>query len=653
MASLHDLIYRLEEKGGKSLFQVTASTLGLLLVILAYNWFCFRNMATAEAMDCAQIARNIARGNGFTTLFVRPFSLRLLRNHASAQPELKAPGEIYPSQLKGMQQDITNPPLYPVILAGLMKVIPFSYPVDLTHRFWSTPGRSIGIDPEETAPARTFRRYQPDFLISAFNQGLFLIVAVLSFVLAQRLFDSRTAMLSTALLLGTDLLWRFAVSGLPTILLLLIFICLVWCLVSLEKEANSPQAEPQSLSASEGVRVIRSKKTELKLSSTDVRVFIWSALAGLLVGFGALTRYPFAWLILPVLFFVFQFTGPNRVMHGLIAFLAFAMVLTPWVLRNVFIIGAPFGTATYAILEDTALFPGDSLGRSLDPNLSLPGLVFAKVAWSKLLSNGLQIVQNDIPRLGGTWVGSFFVMGLLVPLAERRTRRLGWFLAISLAVLVPVQALSQTHLSKQSPSVNSENLLVLLVPAVWIYGANFFLRLLAQIDWPLRQLRAAAIGVFLALTCLPMIISLLTASRSPVVFPPYLPPSLQEAAGFVKTDEWMMSDIPWAAAWYGRAQCIWLTRTKQDFFVLNDRLKTIQALYLTHASYSGPFESFDQWLLAGDEGWGDLILRCVSNKNQGEAGPPSDFPLEYWQKGWPLYFLLTARQSPLNSAGLP
>ena len=108
----------------------------------------------------------------------------------------------------------------------------------------------------------------------------------------------------------------------------------------------------------------------------------------------------------------------------------------------------------------------------------------------------------------------------------------------------------------------------------------------------------------------------------------------------------MMSDVPWAVAWYGHAQCVWLTKSKRDFFAINDRQKQLHALYLTHAAGGGSFQSFDQWIRAGDENWGDFIMSCIIQKQQDKPGPPTDFPLEYWQKGWPMHFLLTRREKP-------
>jgi hypothetical protein len=77
-------------------------------------------------------------------------------------------------------------------------------------------------------------------------------------------------------------------------------------------------------------------------------------------------------------------------------------------------------------------------------------------------------------------------------------------------------------------------------------------------------------------------------------------------------------------------------------------LKPIQALYLTHAGGGGQFQGFDQWIHGGEESWGGFILDCLLHKQQGKPGPPPDFPLEYWQKGWPMHFLLTRRENPVR-----
>ena len=41
----------------------------------------FKNLATIEGLDAAQVARNLSEGWGYTTDFIRPLSLHLLQQH--------------------------------------------------------------------------------------------------------------------------------------------------------------------------------------------------------------------------------------------------------------------------------------------------------------------------------------------------------------------------------------------------------------------------------------------------------------------------------------------------------------------------------------------------------------------------------------------
>src|SRR5215472_15707386 len=107
MTQIHNLIYRLEVGRARLLPRIVAASLVMLLIICAYNWFCFRNMANAEAMDCAQVARNLAEGKGFTTLFVRPLSIRVLQDRAAKNQEPTAPWQTEdPAQIKGNHPDL-------------------------------------------------------------------------------------------------------------------------------------------------------------------------------------------------------------------------------------------------------------------------------------------------------------------------------------------------------------------------------------------------------------------------------------------------------------------------------------------------------------------------------------------------------------------
>jgi hypothetical protein len=611
MLTLQRFIHQLEVGGGMRYFRWGLGGLVLLLFLIGYNMRAFKNMSTQEAMDSAQLARNIAEGKGYTTLFVRPFSMYLVKRHALQKKDAD-PRNL--CQLKGNHPDLANPPVYPFVLAGLMKVFNFNYSTSVTKPFWTNNGG--------------FWRYQPDFIISAFNQLLFLGCVGLTFILARRLFGRSVASIAALLTLGTELFWRFCVSGLSTILLLLIFLCLLWCLSVLEQEVREPQRGP------------------------FWRMML-ALLVGILTGLGGLTRYSFAWLILPVLLFLILFAGQRRVLLAVVAFVAFSGVMTPWVVRNYSVSGTPFGVPGYCLAQNGgSTGPGEHrFERSLEPKI--PALSLHMVFY-KLFANARQLLTNDLPKLGGNWLTAFFLVGLLVGFRNPAAKRLRYFVVASLVVLAIVQALGRTELSDDSPELNSENLLVLLAPIVLVYGSSLFFLLLEQIELPFTQLRYGAIGLLAFLVSLPLILVFLPPRGWPIAFPPYWPPVLQAIANWTKDDELTMSDVPWALAWYGKRQCAWLTlNPREDFLAINDYQKPVQALCVSRLALDNRAAS--DWLPFRPT-WGSFILDSMSRgiqvaqfKHESvKPVPPKEFPLHVGQEGWPDHFLVTARDKWLK-----
>jgi hypothetical protein len=588
MASLQEWIYKMEQGSGARYLKIIVATLLILTLALLYNFRAYRNFDTQEAMDAAQLAHNLADGKGYTTLFIRPLSIYLLQNHAEAgSTNVLAATNPDLARLKTAHPDLANPPVYPFVLAGLMKVLPFHFTINTKSSFWGNNGN--------------FWRYEPDFLIAVFNEILLLIVVALTFLLAQKLFDQNVAWLSALLVLGCEMLWKFSAAGLSTMLLLVIFLGLTWCILKIEEIARKPQLLPNRL---------------LGLALT----------AGILVGIGALTRYAFGWAIIPVAVFLILFSGQRRTVNALAAFGAFLVVFAPWVVRNFIVSGTPFGTASFALLEGTQAFPHFQLERSLHPDFSNAFMLGLYV--HKLSANACDILANNLPNLGGSWASILFLAGLMMTFRSAAIRRMRYFLLMCLAVFIVAQALGRTQLSEESPEINSENLLILLAPLVFIYGVSFFLTFLEQVKWPLPQLRYAAIVLFAGLCCLPLIFALLSPKTIPIAYPPYYPPDIQQTAGWMKPDELMMSDVPWAVAWYGQRQCVWLTVNAQDdFFAINDYMKPVQALYLTPETMDGKFVS--DWVRAGKNSWGNFILQAAV-QNQ----IPTGFPLHHAPTGF-------------------
>ncbi|MBM3834048.1 MAG: hypothetical protein FJ403_12410 [Verrucomicrobia bacterium] len=585
MPGLQDWIHKLEEGEWVRYIKMGVVVLGLLGLTVVYDIREFKNFNTQEAMDGAQLARNISEGNGYTTDFIRPLSIYMLQKHR---------GEEAAPVLRTDHPDLANPPVYPLLLAGFMMVAPFEHAIPAS--FLST------------------LRYQPEVLIAFLNQFLFFVAAFMVFRLARRLFDSGVAWVSALIVVGADLLWRFSVSGLSTMLLIVIFLGVVWCLVTLEQNQR------------EGKRA-------------NLWFILMAVLTGALVGLGGLTRYSFSWLIIPVAAFLALYFGGRRVALSLAAVAACLLVISPWLARNYQQSGTLFGIAGYAVYYETDPFQGNRLERFLNESFEQEAsrAEFRQFV-RKLIVNSGQIIQNEVPKLGGSWVSAFFLAGLLLPFRSVALTRFRLFLLMCLAVLIVAQALGRTHLSTVSPEINSENLLVLLAPVVFIFGVAMYFILLDQISLPFPQLRNVVTGVFWVFTCAPLIFTLLPPPTYPVTYPPYWPPGIQDISKWMKEDELMMSDMPWAVAWYGNRKCIWVTvdapfesrlqsQEKSDFFTIYDYQKPIQGLYLTTLTTDARF--YSQMLKDKDYAWGRFMLECLLRTNV-----PTGFPLKAAPRGF-------------------
>lgn len=594
MPFLQEWIHKLEEGAWFRYVRISLVCLAAVGLVVWFNARSYHNMKSPEAMDAAQVARNIAEGKGYTTLFIRPFSMHLLQERAK---DKLGPAATDPradsAKLREMHPDLANAPVYPLVLAGLMKILPFHYEINLKHPFWSIP-------PVRSGNPRQFWRYEPDFLISLFNQFLFFVTVALTFFLTRRLFDRTMAWTSAVLLLGCEQLWRFSTSGLSTMLLLLIFTGLIWCLVLMESAVREAKGG-------------------------EARLLLLAVAAGALLGLGTLTRYSFGWLVFPLLTFIILFGGARRIVLCLAVAGVFLAALAPWVYRNWNLSGTLFGTAGYATVEGTGSFPANRLGRSLNPDFTQ---VSVRAFNYKLLNNSRQMLQYELPKLGGSWATPFFLVGLLLGFHNLAIRRLRYLLMGALVTLFIVQALGRTHLSEDAGDIHSENLLVLLVPMVIVYGVSLFFLLLDQMNLLFHKLRYAIIGVFGFVLCLPMIFTFLPPKPTPLVYPPYYPPVIQTTAGWMNENELMMSDVPWAVAWYGQRQCAWLTLdADKEFFAVNDASKPVRALYLTPQTLDNRFLS--EWIRPGERSWGSFIIEFIVRRES-----PKNFPLRVAPTGF-------------------
>ena len=114
-------------------------------------------------------------------------------------------------------------------------------------------------------------------------------------------------------------------------------------------------------------------------------------------------------------------------------------------------------------------------------------------------------------------------------------------------------------------------------------------------------------------------------------------PLIQTIASWLKESELTMSDVPWAVAWYGQRQSMWLTlncmpdnndrSSHEDFISISDFEKPINVLYLTPVTMDARFVS--GWIRSGERSWGKFIVELLTNHKV-----PDYFPLSQTESGW-------------------
>ena len=219
-----------------------------------------------------------------------------------------------------------------------------------------------------------------------------------------------------------------------------------------------------------------------------------AALAGAIVGLMALTRYSMGWLIFPVVIFLASVAAPARIQAALGAVIIFALLLGPWVGRNLLVSGTFFGTAGYAIHQETSAFSGFLLDRSMPKDVVL---LLNKVELNqyprKIFVNGRDILSNELPRAAGNWISALFFGALLIPFRNVAIRQLRYFAVGTILLFVIVQALGKTALSGEAAQLNTENLLVVFTPLIFIFGAGMFFVFMDQVVLPAPWVRTIAV----------------------------------------------------------------------------------------------------------------------------------------------------------------
>jgi hypothetical protein len=194
-AHIQGIVHALEQGGVAKWVRGLAFLGAIVGLSLLYILMEFKGLSTREGMEQAQIARELARGNGFSTKSVRPLAMWQLDAHSRAVPEVSFP-------------DTYHAPVPPFAHSVGMKLI---------EDRWKMSSRDI--------------LYIGDRAVAVTSMVFFLLALGVTYLLGSRLFDRTLALLVCGMLLLCDLFWQLALSGLPQTMMLFFFMLGLYFLV--------------------------------------------------------------------------------------------------------------------------------------------------------------------------------------------------------------------------------------------------------------------------------------------------------------------------------------------------------------------------------------------------------------------------------------
>lgn len=565
---VQQFVHQLEEGGWVGRFK--ALVLISAIAFMNYLWFFkegngFKGLAHEKAMEQAQIAREVARGNGFSTKIIRPAALWQFERGVGNFPLDRTP-------------DTYHAPLPPLINAGVFK---FMELINTGLKSVPVGKRFLSRYTFEEKMTTKLVIYSYDRIIAYVQFIFFLLAVYVSYYTAVRLFDDRLAVIAIGLLLLCQRFWDYSMSGLPQMMLLFEFSVVVYFLVR-AIEANVAEAR------------------------------VWPWLLGVSAGFGvmALTHALTIWIFLgAVVFTAFYFRPRGRLVAMMLG--VFLLIYGPWLIRNYMVCGTPLGLGWYSCLIQIR---GSESGIMRSGELPLTD-VSPTSFYNKLQRGYVSQLSELSGFLGQSLVPLCFFAALLHLFKRPETSGFRW--AIVSMWMFAIFGMAFFGMPETTP-IKANDLHVLFIPLMTFYGLALILVLWSRLEITAKLLRVVFVWVLFIASALPFLHQFLQLIGPPtgrVQWPPYVPPYIAILSQWTRDEEIITSDMPWAVAWYADRKSLWLPVSVRDFLQYSDykQLKgQIVGLYLTPITGNRPFISE---IVKGEyKEWAPFIMRTVNTK---------------------------------------
>jgi hypothetical protein len=485
----------------------------LLMVILTMGnmFLLFRGLNSPEAMDQAQIARQIARNEGITTKFIRPIAYEQSRTA--------------PDSSTGFMQfrDTFHAPLNLLVNAAVFKVIDAG-------------------DTEKWKMKENEMVYRLDRVVAGLATVFFLLSIGVNYLLVSRIFDPKIGGVTALLMLCCELMWNFSLSGLPQMLMMFLF-------------SSAMFFAYRALEAMQ--------EGKLPLSP--------ALLAGFCLILLTLTHWICLWILIGYLIFAAIAFRPRGLVSVILLALAAILLAAP-MYRNYQASGSVLGTAYMVIYsglgdgEDSAMRTTEF--SSEDSNLKLNGL-FMKILRTTILQS-----TDILPFLGSIFAAPLFFLALLHAFKRLPIAQFRWCVLL----MWVFAALGMSIYGVSSEGTHPNQIHILFAPLMTAYGLAILSILWSRLEivQTIPLLANAHHVIIVLLSIAPLILGSVYLALHGMVrgtqglphWPPYFPAGINtyfQKQNVVKPDQIIVTDQPWAVAWYADRVAIWIPKKVKGF----------------------------------------------------------------------------------------
>ena len=378
---VQDLVYNVEVGLGLRIVQgvLYAFLIGILMV--GFTAKRFAGLKDAEAMDQAQLARNLMEKHQLVTQNIRPASMwYLIENSRQHAPQME------------QHPDIVNEPLYPALLSVGFLATRGAFASD------AIPGV---FSPEQ-------------WIIVPFGHVCTLLSGLFVYLLGRRLFDGRHGFWAMTAFYMSATVWELSTSGLNLSLLVLCTVS-AWyfALVAVERRLAS-----ESLGAGIGALLLALLCVVAAFHTRYIGVVLAPAIA---------------------LFIGLSLRKQGGVMLAVGFLFLFVLALVPWMTRNMLVSGGPFGLAPFLALNGSKVFEGDTFERMLAPVLTYDRV--SHTLAGKWATNFAKLFDTGLRGMGEGLLICFCLVSFFFQFSKSTLNIFRWSLAACLGFFLALAPL--------------------------------------------------------------------------------------------------------------------------------------------------------------------------------------------------------------------